>query len=57
MYPYSLLSKELGASTHGIRRWVKAYPERGEAGLRDLEVFSKKPKKLPGAVCEKIVDS
>ena len=32
--PLSLLSKEVGASTDGIRRWVKAYQERGEEGLR-----------------------
>ena len=25
--PFSLLSKEVGASTDGIRRWVKAYQE------------------------------
>jgi len=33
--PLSLLSKEVWASTDGIRRWVKAYQERGEAGLRN----------------------
>jgi transposase-like protein len=33
--PFSLLSKEVGASTDGIRRWVKAYQERGEAGLQN----------------------
>jgi len=33
--PVSLLSKEVGASKDVIRRWVKAYQERGEAGLRN----------------------
>ena len=33
--PLSLLAKEVGASTDGIRRWVKAYQERGEEGLRN----------------------
>ena len=32
--PISLLSKEAGASKDVIRRWAKAYQERGEAGLR-----------------------
>jgi len=32
--PISLLSKEVGASKSVIGRWVKAYQERGEAGLR-----------------------
>ena len=30
--PVSLLSEEAGASKDVIRRWVKAYQERGEAG-------------------------
>ena len=34
MVPISLLSKEVGASKSVIGRWVKAYQERGEAGLR-----------------------
>ena len=29
--PVSLLSREVGASKAVIRRWVKAYQERGEA--------------------------
>ena len=29
--PVTLLSKEVGASKDVIRRWVKAYQERGEA--------------------------
>src|SRR4030043_1519321 len=33
--PVSLLSKEAGASKDVIRRWAKAYEERGEAGLRN----------------------
>ncbi len=32
--PLSLLSKEVGASTDGIRRWVKAYRERGRRSYR-----------------------
>ena len=32
--PIALLSKEAGASKDVIRRWAKAYQERGEAGLR-----------------------
>jgi transposase InsO family protein len=35
---------------------VKAYQDRGEAGLRNPGVFSKKEKKLPGPVREKIVE-
>ena len=33
--PPSLLSKEVGTSKDVIRRWAKAYEERGEAGLRN----------------------
>ena len=54
--PLSLLSKEVGASTDGIRRWVKAYQERGEAGLRNRGGSSGSRKKLPGPVREKIVE-
>ena len=50
--PISLLSKEVGASTDGIRRWVKAYQERGEAGLRNQVRSSKSRRKLPGPVRE-----
>jgi transposase InsO family protein len=55
-FPISLLSKEVGASTDGIRRWVKAYQERGEAGLRNRVRSSKGRRKLPGPVREKIVE-
>ena len=55
-FPVPLLSKEAGVSKSAIHHWVKAYQERGEAGLRDPGVFSKKPKKLPGPVREKIVE-
>jgi transposase InsO family protein len=54
--PLSLLSKEVGPSTDGIRRWVKAYQERGEAGLRNQGVSSGSRRKLPGPVREKIVE-
>jgi len=54
--PVSLLSKEAGASKDVIRRWVKAYQERGEAGLQNRIVSSGKRRKLPGPVREKIVE-
>jgi transposase InsO family protein len=54
--PVSLLSKEAGASKDGIRRWVKAYQERGEAGLRKGVVPAGSRRKLPGPVREKIVE-
>ncbi len=49
----SLLSKEVGASTDGIRRWVKAYQERGEAGLRNRVRSSESRRKLPGPLRKK----
>jgi len=54
--PVSLLSQEVGASKDVIRRWVKAYQERGEAGLRNRIVSAGKRRKLPGPVREKIVE-
>ena len=54
--PVGLLCKEVGVSKSAIHHWVKAYQERGEAGLRDSGVFPKKQKKLPGPVREKIVE-
>jgi transposase InsO family protein len=54
--PLSLLAKEVGASTDGIRRWVKAYQERGEAGLRNKVRSSKSRRKLAGPVREKIIE-
>ncbi len=54
--PLSLLSKEAGPSTDGIRRWVRAYRERGEAGLRNGRVFTGSRRKLPAPVREKIVE-
>ena len=54
--PLSLLSKEVGASTDGIRRWVKAYQERGEAGLKNAGRWSGNRRRLPGPVREKIVE-
>src|SRR5512139_3938820 len=54
--PISLLSKEVGASKDVIRRWAKAYQERGEAGLRNPSVSTRSRRKLPGAVREKIVE-
>jgi transposase InsO family protein len=54
--PVGLLCKEAGISKSAIHHWVKAYRERGEAGLRDPGVFPKKQKKLPSSVREKIVE-
>ena len=54
--PYSLLCKELGVGDKTLYHWVKAYRERGEAGLRDKVVVSGKRQKLPIAVRRKIVE-
>jgi putative transposase len=54
--PASLLSKEVGASKDVIRRWAKAYQERGEVGLRNGVVPARSRRKLPGPVREKIVE-
>ena len=54
--PVSLLSKEVGVSKDVIYRWVKAYQERGEAGLRNQVRSSGSRRKLPGPVREKIVE-
>jgi transposase InsO family protein len=54
--PVSLLSKELGVSKDVVYRWVKAYQEQGEAGLRNPVRWSEKRRKLPGPVREKIVE-
>jgi transposase InsO family protein len=54
--PLSLLAKEVGASTDGIRRWVKAYEEWGEAGLRNKVRSSESRRKLPGPVRQKIIE-
>jgi putative transposase len=55
-FPLSLLSKEVGASTDGIRRWVKAYQERGEEGLGNPVRSSGSRRRLPGPVRQKIVE-
>jgi transposase InsO family protein len=54
--PVSLLSKEVGVSKDVVYRWVKAYQERGEAGLRNQVRSSGSRRKLPGPVREKIVE-
>src|SRR5512139_3963841 len=54
--PVALLSKEVGASKDVIRRWVKAYQEKGEAGLRNQIVPRGSRGKLPGPVREKIIE-
>src|SRR4030042_3862310 len=53
--PVSLLSKEVGCSQDVIRRWAKAYQERGEAGLRKGLAPAGSRRKLPGPVRETIV--
>jgi transposase InsO family protein len=53
--PLCVLSKEVGASKDVIRRWAKAYEERGEAGLRNGVIPAGSRRKLPGPVREKIV--
>jgi len=52
--PVSLLSKELGVSKDVVYRWVKAYQERGEAGLRNQARSSGSRRKLPGPVRKKM---
>lgn len=54
--PVSLLSKEVGCSQDVIRRWARAYEERGEAGLRSGVVPTGSRRKLPGPIREKIVE-
>jgi transposase InsO family protein len=54
--PVSLLSKEVGCSKEVIRLWVKAYQERGEAGLQNRIVSAESRRKLPAPVREKIVE-
>jgi transposase InsO family protein len=54
--PVSLLSKEVGCSQDVIRRWAKAYQERGEAGLRRGVVPAGSRRRLPRPVREKIVE-
>src|SRR5208337_2978263 len=54
--PVSLLSKEAGASKDVIRRWVKAYQERGEAGLQNRIASAGRRRKLPDPVRKKIVE-
>ncbi len=54
-FPASLLSKELGVSKDVVYRWVKAYQERGEAGLRNRVTFSGGRRKLLLPIREKIV--
>ena len=54
--PVSLLSKEVGVSKDVVYRWVRAYQERGEAGLRNQVRSSESRRKLPGPVREKIVE-
>jgi transposase InsO family protein len=54
--PVSLLCKEVGVSKDAIYHWVKAYQERGEAGLRNQGVLAGSRRKLAGPVREKIVE-
>jgi transposase-like protein len=48
--PVSLLSKELGVSKDVVYRWVKAYQERGEEGLRNQVKSSGGRRRLAGPV-------
>ena len=54
--PVSLLSKEVGVSKDVVYRWVKAYQERGEEGLRNPVRSLGSRRKLPGPVREKIIE-
>jgi transposase InsO family protein len=54
--PVSLLIKEVGASRDTLLHWVKAYRERGEAGLRNEVRRSGSRRKLPSPVRKKIVE-
>jgi transposase InsO family protein len=54
--PVGLLCKEVGVSKSAVQHWVKAYQERGEAGLRNQGRSSGSRKKLPVPVREKIVE-
>ena len=49
-----LISKEVRVSKSAIHHWVKAYEERGEAGLRNRVGSSGSRRKLPGPVREKM---
>jgi transposase InsO family protein len=55
-FPASLLSKEMGVSKDVVYRWVRAYQEGGEEGLRNRIVFSGRRRKLPLPVRERIVE-
>ncbi len=54
--PVSLLSKEAGCSQDVIRRWARAYEERGEAGLRNGMAPTGSREKLPRPIREKIIE-
>jgi len=54
--PTPVLSKEVGVSKDTIGHWVKAYRERGEAGLRNPFVPAGSRPKLASPVREKIVE-
>jgi len=54
--PVSLISKEVGVSKDVVYRWVKAYQERGEEGLRNPVRSPGSRRKLPGPVRKKIVE-
>src|SRR5512135_3195479 len=54
--PPSLISKEVGVSKTVLHRWVKAYQEKGEAGLRNQVSSSGGWQKLPGPVRSKILE-
>lgn len=54
--PGSLLGKELGVKTNTLWGWLRAYRERGEAGLRGRVVKPGTRRRLPAPVRAKIVE-
>ena len=54
--PVSLVSKEVGVNRDIVYRWVKAYRERGEEGLRNAVRSSGSRRKLPDPVRKKILE-
>ena len=54
--PGSLLGKELGVKTNTLWGWLRAYRERGEAGLRGRVVTPGTRRRLPAPVRAKIVE-
>jgi transposase InsO family protein len=49
------VGEEIGVSKHGLYMWVRAYRERGEAGLA-RQTAPRPGRRLPGPVREKIIE-